>query len=114
MNLIFQDQQSGKQGNVTLEGEITVNHAEELRMLLIKALIDADRVHVDFGPVSDADVSCLQLLCSAHRSAGRMKKSLSLADDWPGPFSKTVRDAGYARLTGCHLDADHSCLWVKR
>ncbi len=114
MNLTFQEQQSGKEGNITLDGEITLNHAEELRMLLIKALIDADRVVVDFGPVSDVDISCLQLLCSAHRSAGRMKKVVSLSRNWPAPFAKAVRDAGYKRLTGCRLDMDHSCLWVRR
>ncbi len=114
MNLTFQDQQSGKQGTITLDGELIVNRAEELRMLLIKALIDADRVQVDFGAVNDTDLSCLQLLCSAHRSAGRMKRSLTLAGNWPAPFNKTVQTAGFSRLTGCRLDADHSCLWVKR
>ncbi len=114
MDLIFQDQPFGKQGTITLEGDLTVNRAEELRMLLIKALIDADRVHIDFGAVHDADLSCLQLLCSAHRSAGRMKRSLSLSGNWPQPVEKTIRAGGYARLRGCPLDVDHSCLWVKR
>ncbi len=114
MNLIFQDDRNGKRGTIALEGELTVNRAEEIRMLLIKALIDADRIHVDFGTVSDADLSCLQLLCSAHRSAGRMKRSMTLSAAWPEPFKQAVAEAGYARLTGCRLDVDHSCLWVKR
>ncbi len=114
MNLAFLDQPSGREATITLEGELTVHHAEEFRMLLIKALIDAEHVHVEFGRVADTDLSCLQLLCSAHRSAGRMKRSLSLTGIWPEAFAKAVRDAGYARLTGCRLDVDHSCLWVKR
>ena len=114
MNITFQEQQSGKQGNLTLDGNLTVNQAEELRMLLIKALIDAEHVQVDFGPVSEVDLSCLQLLCSAHRSAGRMKRRLSLSGRWPEPFEKTVKEAGYTRLTGCRFDVDHNCLWVKR
>jgi anti-anti-sigma regulatory factor len=113
MNLTFLEQQSGKQGNLTLDGDLTVNRAEELRMLLIKALIDADQVRVEFGPVTGVDLSCLQLLCSAHRSAGRMQRRLSLSGDWPEPFKQTVEQAGYARHTGCRLDSDHSCLWVK-
>lgn len=114
MNLTFQDQQLGKQGNITLDGNLTVNRAEELRMLLIKALIDADHVQVDFGPVTEVDLSCLQLLCSAHRSAGRMKRRLSLSGGWPEPFQKTLEEAGYARLSGCRFDTEHTCLWVKR
>ncbi|HSQ78774.1 MAG TPA: STAS domain-containing protein [Nitrospirota bacterium] len=114
MDLTFRDQQSGKQGNITLDGNLTVSQAGEVRMLLIKALIDAEQVRVDFGSVTDIDLSCLQLLCSAHRSASRMKKSVSLSDDWPELFKKTVEEAGYSRLAGCHLDVDHSCLWVRR
>ena len=105
--------QSGKQGNVTLDGNLTVGQAEGLRILLIKALIDAEQVRVDFGTVTDVDLSCLQLLCSAHRSAGRMKRSISLSGDWPELFKKIVEEAGYSRLSGCHLDVNHNCLWVR-
>jgi anti-anti-sigma regulatory factor len=114
MNITFRDQQSGKQGIIKLDGNLTVNHAEELRMLLIKALVDAGHVRVDFGSVTDVDLSCLQLLCSAHRSASRMKRRLSLSGGWPEPFRQAVEDAGYMRLTGCRLDNDHSCLWTRR
>ncbi len=114
MNLTFQDQSTGKQAEVTLDGDLTVNRAEEIRMLFIKALIDADRVVVNFGSVADADLSCLQLLCSAHRSASRMNRRLMLSGDWPEAFKKAVDAAGYLRHTGCHLDVDKSCLWVRR
>ena len=114
MNLTFRDQTSGKLGAVTLEGVLTVARADELRMLLIKALIDSDSVQVDFGPVAEVDLSCLQLLCAAHRSAGRIKRGFSLSAAWPDRFKQTVEEAGYARLAGCRFDADHSCLWIKR
>jgi ABC-type transporter Mla MlaB component len=121
MDITFRDQksgkksakQSGKQGNITLDGNLTVGQAEGLRILLIKALIDAEQVRVDFGTVTDVDLSCIQLLCSAHRSASRMKRSITLSGDWPEPFKKIVEEAGYSRLAGCHLDVDHSCLWVR-
>jgi anti-anti-sigma regulatory factor len=106
-------QQAGKQGSITLDGNLTVSQAEGLRTLLIKAIIDAEQVHVDFGTVTDVDLSCIQLLCSAHRSASRMKRRFSLSGDWPEPFKKIVEEAGYSRLAGCHLDVDHSCLWVR-
>lgn len=113
MDITLRDQQSGKQGNITLDGNLTVGQAEGLRMLLIKALIDADHIHVDFGTVTDVDLSCIQLLCSAHRSATRMKRNISLSGDWPELFQKIVEAAGYSRHAGCRLDADNSCLWVR-
>lgn len=112
MNITFREQ-SGKQGNITLDGNLTVGQAEGLRMLLIKALIDADAIRVDFGAVTDVDLSCIQLLCSAHRSATRMKRNVSLSGDWPELLKKIVEEAGYARHNGCCLDVDNSCLWVR-
>ncbi len=114
MNILLQDHSPGKQGSVTLDGKLTVNQAEKLRMLLMKALTEADEVRVDFASVSEVDLSCLQLLCAAHRSASRIKRRFSLSADWPERFTQTVEDAGYMRLTGCRLDVDHGCLWVKR
>ncbi len=114
MNLTFEDLESGKRGHLTVDGELTVSRAEELRMFLIKALIDADQVNLDFGPVTETDLSCLQLLCSAHRSAARMNKKFSISAAWPDPFNNAVHDAGYARLKGCRFDVDNSCLWIKR
>jgi anti-anti-sigma regulatory factor len=114
MNITFRDLPSGKQGSITLDGKLTVGRAEEMRMLLIKALIDSDDVRVGFGAVEDVDLSCLQLLCSAHRSAARMKKHFSLSGHRPELFTRTVKEAGFTRLVGCRLDADHSCLWVAR
>ncbi len=113
-NTFRDDRSSGKQGIVTLDGNLTVNQAEELRMLLIKTLIDADHVRVEFGSVTDVDLTCLQLLCSAHRSASRMKRRLSISGDWPALFKQAVERAGYARHTGCRMDSDNSCLWLKR
>ncbi len=114
MDITFHERQSGKQGVVTLDGSLTLTHAEELRMLLIKALIDAEDVQVGFKSVADTDLSCLQVLCSAHRSACRMNRQLSLSGDWPRSFKQAVEDAGYARLAGCRLDVAHSCLWAKK
>ncbi len=112
MSIIFE--QTGNQGDLTLDGDLTLSQAGELRTLLIKALINADRVVLDFGSVTDIDLSALQLLCSAHRSAVRLNKQLIFSGEWPGLFKQAVNDAGYARFAGCHLDCENSCLWVKR
>ncbi len=99
---------------MTLDGDLTLSQAGELRTLLIKALINADRVVLEFGSVTDIDLSALQLLCSAHRSAVRLNKQLIFSGEWPGLFKQAVSDAGYARFAGCHLDRENSCLWMRR
>ncbi len=103
---------SDRKGIIKFNGALTVNCAEEIRMLLIKALIDADQVLMDFGDVTEADLAGLQLLCSAHRTAVRLKKQLSYAGTPPDVFIRSVEEGGFARATGCGLDCEKSCLWV--
>ncbi len=103
---------SSDKGVLHLEGELTLPNAAELRTMLIKALIDADAVTVRFGSLEDLDLSCLQLFCSAHRSAVRLKKQLRFDGTLPRILQDAAEAAGYSRLKGCHLDSEKSCLWV--
>jgi anti-anti-sigma regulatory factor len=97
---------------VTLRGDLTVPHAEEMRSLLIKALVNADRVGIRFAEVHAVDLSCLQLLCSAHRSAVRLKKRITLEGSAPQALRDAAGAAGFSRLTGCRPDSDRSCIWI--
>ncbi len=103
---------SSEKGTIHLEGDLTLQNAAELRTMLIKAIIDTDTVAIRFGAVQDVDLSCLQLLCSAHRSAVRLNKLIQFAGDLPKTLLDTADVAGYSRLKGCQLDKGQSCLWV--
>lgn len=102
---------SGEEAILTLSGDVTLEHADEMRLALIKALIDNGIVILAFGSLTRVDLSCLQLLCSAHRSAVRMNKRFVFSGSWPELFKQCVEDAGYVRCSGCHRDMDNSCLW---
>ncbi len=103
---------SDDKGAIHLDGDLTLPNAAELRTMLIKSLIDADEVTIRFGAVQDVDLSCLQLLCSAHRSAVRLKRQIRFEGDLPKLLRETADAAGYSRLKGCQLDKGKSCLWV--
>lgn len=103
---------TGNKGVITFKGELTLPHAEELRGVLVKALAETDDVSIAMEDVQDVDLSCLQLLCSAHRSAVRFQKRMVFSGELPRIFSDAVEAAGFARIAGCKLDCDHSCLWV--
>jgi anti-anti-sigma regulatory factor len=105
-------ERSDNKAVLTLEGELTLPHAEELRGVLMKALLDADAVSIAIGNVQDMDLSTLQLLCSAHRCALRLKKQIAFSGDLSEAFREAVEAAGYARITGCKLDSENSCLWA--
>lgn len=110
MRSIFE--KSGDKGVLKFEGELTLTYASEMRAALIKALIDADHVGIDFGSVTEADLSCLQLLCSAHRTSLKLNKHLIFVGSLPRQLIETVNAAGYSRSSGCTRDHEHSCLWV--
>jgi ABC-type transporter Mla MlaB component len=100
-------------GTITLDGELTLPRAEELKKLFAQALDDQDSIEIKFGGVRAVDLSFLQLVCSLHRSAVTRKKHISLEGAVPTALKETATDAGYLRLDGCKLDFEKSCLWVK-
>lgn len=97
---------------ITLDGDLTLQNAEELRSLFVKALVEADLVAVRFGDVREADLSLLQLLCSAHRSAVRLKKQVRLEGAFPKVFLDRADAAGFTRLKGCKPENKKSCFWI--
>lgn len=88
-----------------LDGECTVECAKELRAALVEGLEKSGKVLVDFASVTEVDISCLQLLCSALGSSAKRGKQVSIGADLPEQFMKLATDAGYLRALGLE-DAD--------
>lgn len=96
---------------VTIAGELTISSAEEFRKVLLEAFGTADEVSIKIESLEAIDLACLQVLCSAHRSAVRSSKKLLFTLP-PHPLFRTaVADAGYTRLKECPMNLDNSCLW---
>jgi len=96
---------SGSQARITLEDVLTLPYADEIRNVLIKALDEAHEVAITFRNVTELDLSCLQLLCSARRSAIRVNKRLSLAGSMPELVQRSIETAGYSLLAGLPVRA---------
>lgn len=95
-------------------GSLTFETIKEMQAALASILKEAQSVTLDFSTVQEADISCLQLLCSAHRTAGTLGKSLQLAENRSAAFQQAAQAAGYQRHIGCALDRMNSCFWVER
>jgi anti-anti-sigma regulatory factor len=105
--------QSGHKSYITLEGDLTLAHAEALKGIFTKALQESDDVSIAIVTVENLDLSCLQLLCSAHLSAMRSKKKITFIGSPPQAFNDAVEAAGLTRgAAGCKLDNGYSCLWM--
>jgi anti-anti-sigma regulatory factor len=105
-------ERSDAQKIVMLEGDLTTSRAEEIKAVFINALMSAKEIIVTFGKITDVDLSCLQLLCAAQRSAVRVHKHVRFDDSLPQILKDTAGASGFLRLTGCKVDCGKSCLWT--
>lgn len=94
-----------------LKGPLTIQRAAELKEELMEALNQVDNLMVILSEATEADLSCLQLLCSCNRSAVRLNKTLSLIGALPVAFSKLLKDTGLHVHVGCPEECDRVCLW---
>jgi ABC-type transporter Mla MlaB component len=97
-----------------LEDVQTIDRIRKTHGDLQQALLSARHLEIDAAGITQADLSCLQLLCSAHRTAVREGKRLTLAGNFPPALQRAVEDNGYARPTSCGLDEGNTCLWLTR
>jgi len=102
----------GNKGELVLAGSLTVENASAIKDILKKTLKEEDVVFVSVDADALVDISFLQLLCSAHRTAAKLGKPFVLRHKPAGGFSLAVINAGYVRKRGCARDKDGTCLWV--
>ncbi len=94
-----------------LAGKLTIPRASELAASIGQMLAEEEHAAVlDLAGVTAADVSFLQILCAAHRSALRDGKSFSVASP-SQELLRTVRTAGFERKQPCSQCAGDTCLW---
>lgn len=99
---------------IKLVGELTIEHSEELREILKDGLDREERLSLSFSKVTDIDLSFLQLICSAHRTALQANKIFRIDKQGSEILMTAIKDAGFVREEGCSLDLSKSCIWKGR
>lgn len=103
--------QSGRTTFVALEGDCTIESAQELKDTLLDALNGADAVVMNLDKIAVMDMALMQLICSAHKASRAREKSFSLDGKLPQACARTAKRSGYLRKIGCHKDPREDCLW---
>lgn len=96
-----------------VSGAMTILHGQELRSALLSAMAEACGVVLDLSGVTEVDVSGLQCLCAAHRTAISQQKFFSVCREGNQRIAAMASAAGYSRHTGCVQDSGHSCVWAE-
>lgn len=101
-----------KRGEMALSGELTIRRATEIREMLLASIGQNDSTVIRIGEAAEVDPAFLQLLCSAHRTAVKAGKCLSLEAGSSPLFRQQLEDAGFVRHTGCLHDCHSDCIWA--
>ena len=78
---------------------------------ILMALDEAETVSLLFQDVEEVDLSLVQIICAAHRSAVRNDKELTMQGSLPDAFVQIIDDAGLNGHIGCLADARDCSVW---
>ena len=96
---------------VVLSGSLSLGAASAIRQQLLDAFDEADTVKLLLHDIDDIDLSIVQIICAAHRSAILKNKTLILQDNLPELFAQIIEDAGLDGHIGCSADEKECCVW---
>lgn len=102
-------EQPGEFGSLIIEGEMIIDHAEELRRFFVDALGSKGSLDMNIEGVSKVDLFGLQVLCSAHRSALKSSRELTLNGKQPEAFRHAIQQSGFGCYAGCSVN--NLCPW---
>jgi ABC-type transporter Mla MlaB component len=98
---------------LTMSGSLTIEHAAQVKDTIIKTLKNSASLELELGGITEIDLAGLQLLCATHRSMLSSHKNIRLITQLPTSIRKMAQQVGFLRATGCALDDNNDCLWIK-
>jgi len=103
-------EQAKETTTLLISGPMTIEDAAHLKSALVDALASSLLIEVDLSAAEAIDLSCLQVLCSAHRAAVQDGKKLFLRSN-ADTLIICLEDAGFPRHSGCLQKEAEPCLW---
>jgi len=102
-------EQIQESGSLALAGELIVDHAAELRKVLLDAFANIRSLVLVMNGVTRVDMFGLQVLCAAHQFAQKAGKELTLAHPQPEALRDAVVLSGYGH--GAQCSKEKNCPW---
>ena len=97
--------------HLKFSGPLTVRVAKQIRTRVIDALRQFPSVTIDCSGASEVDLSFIQLVLSARKSASACAKTLLLAQPADGALLEALRQAGLVAPAGHQPVADQT-FWL--
>ena len=82
--------------HLKLTGDLTIESAVKIKAALKKALAKKKDVVVEMEEVGSVDLSFLQTLSAAHKSAQKKGIGFGVGSKLPEPFTRAASEAGFS------------------
>ena len=91
---------------IHLSASMGLSAAEGFREQLLQALNAEGAIEIDAGALEDIDISVIQLLISAHKTATKLNRPFKLASDSNGVLADALKRGGFMDAAGQSLLKD--------
>ena len=96
---------------VTSGDRLTIENAAEFSRIIKEALEASDNVALEFESAVEIDLTGLQILCSACKSAAAAGKTFSYHGPQPQALAGIITSSGAERNAVCKHNNNTTCIW---
>lgn len=93
------------------QGDLTISQIADFKKTITDIMQASKEVFVDLSKITDMDIACLQLLCSANKTFEQNKTKLTRLGDQTEMIRQTLLDSGYNPDEGCPEAPCENCFW---
>jgi anti-anti-sigma regulatory factor len=100
-------------GTIVITGgdRLTIENAADFLRVARDALDSSTSVAIEFEPTLAIDITGLQILCSACKSAALSGKTFSYSGNQPPALTDLIASCGAERHAVCKHNNDSTCTW---
>lgn len=102
----------GTSSTVTISGALKIEAAAELRQALVEAMAEAPQVVLDARLLEEMDMSILQTVCSACKTAAARKQGFLFTGELPVCMTALNSGIGAYQGSSCKQNNDGPCIWL--
>lgn len=96
---------------ITSGDRLTIENAAEFARMTSEALASSKNVLVEFEPAVEIDITGLQILCSACKTAAASGSVFSFQGSRPEALAGIISTSGAERNAVCKHNNDSTCIW---
>jgi anti-anti-sigma regulatory factor len=96
---------------ITSGDRLTIETSAEFSRIVLEALETSRNVEIEFDPTIELDLTGMQILCSACKSAAQSGKTFSCHGPQPQALADIIASSGAERYAACKHNNKSNCIW---